>query len=98
MADKLSIAIGTVLSALEIAETKGDHVKDTRLVYLQETPTNIVEFSLNGTTFEVLINEKSHRRSTKTASPMHKVSTKPASPKSTTPAKSLGKRKAAGTR
>ena len=58
MADSLSIAIGTVLSALEIAETKGGHIEDVSLVSLGGTPTNVIEFTMGSQRYELLVTER----------------------------------------
>lgn len=58
MPDSLSIAIGTVLSSLEIVEASHGHITEVTLVSLMGKPTNVIEFTMGAHRYEILINER----------------------------------------
>lgn len=73
MPDRLSVAIGAVLSMLETAESKYGFIDNTHLVSLQDTPTNIIEFTIDGHEFEVMVNEKMRLPAPRVKPSLHRV-------------------------
>lgn len=64
MSDELlTSAVSTVLATLQLVQDEYGVIHDVHQFDVEGTPTNLIQFSLNGSSFDLFVTEKSSRPS-----------------------------------